>query len=116
MFHSNVPRTSGLSYPAPWILAWATVVYGLNVPFQKLALPPATVDIPRRLASRGDPYGFEDMLDNVYTAELWVAGQNYTVSPRGLGSIARLLIGLASMRLIRFSLTRAVRIFGSIRR
>ena len=68
-------------YAALYILAYAAAAHGLNVPFKKVSLPSLATATSSRLAYRDDPYGFQNMKDNVYTAELWVAGQNYTVSP-----------------------------------
>ena len=63
-----------------YILTCSAVVRGVSIPFQKSSLPYGKTRFSTRLsAGSSDPFGFQNMRDNVYTGQLIVAGQNFTV-------------------------------------
>ncbi|KAJ3529543.1 hypothetical protein NM688_g7840 [Phlebia brevispora] len=60
-----------------FVLADAAV-HGLYLPFKVLSVPPGKSLFNSRLLATV-PYGFQNLQDNVYAAQLYVAGQNFTV-------------------------------------
>lgn len=55
-------------------------VHGISIPFKRLLVPfeQTAARYSGKLSSR-DPYGFENVRDNIYTADVFVAGENFTL-------------------------------------
>lgn len=62
------------------IVTSSVEVHGISIPFKRLLVPfeQTAARYRGRLSSR-DPYDFENVRDNIYTADVFVAGENFTV-------------------------------------